>query len=168
MNSFQDKQDLVIENVWKKDVSGLHNRILDIWKSNGGPVGKIAEERLSQLVFVVKTGSGEIVGLSTAFKAYVKQLRNHFFVFRLMIIPQYRLPGLTSRLLVSTRDHLESIHAHEAADQAVGLLTLVQNEELKKFRNEAIWPASKMVYIGNSHEGHHIRVYYFRGARILP
>ena len=50
----------------------------------------------------------------------------------------------------------------------IGVITLVENEALKQHRNEAIWPASKMVYIGNSREGHHIRVYYFAGARILP
>jgi hypothetical protein len=85
-----------------------------------------------------------------------------------LIVPEYRIPGLTSKLLVLTRDFLESIHAMESADTPIGLITLVENEALKQHRNEAIWPASKMVYIGNSKEGHHIRVYYFSGARIVP
>jgi hypothetical protein len=169
MKSPQDNQMLVFENLWNKDVTHISGQVIDIWKRNGGPVGEQASGRLAQLVFVVRNEGGEVVGISTAFRAYVKQLRNNFFALRLMLIPQYRIPGLTSRLLVSTRDFLESIHENDPVDQrTIGVITLVENQQLKEGRNEAIWPASRMVYIGNSKEGHHIRVYYFKGARISP
>lgn len=169
MKPAQGNQNLVFENLWKKDVTHLSGQVLEIWKRNAGPVGEQAKDRLAQLVFVVRNDAGDVVGMSTAFKAYVKQLRNYFFALRLMLIPGYRIPGLTSRLLVSTRDFLESIHEQDSVDQkTIGVITLVENQRLKESRNEAIWPASKMVYIGNSREGHHIRVYYFKGARISP
>ena len=169
MESAQDNKNLVFENLWKKDVNHISGQVLDVWKRHAGPVGPKATERLGQLVFVVRNDEGDVVGISTAFKAYVKQLRNYFFALRLMLIPEYRIPGLTSRLLVSTRDFLESIHGHESIDEkAIGIITLVENQRLKEGRNEAIWPASRMIYIGNSREGHHIRVYYFKGARINP
>ena len=168
MKSAQDNQNLVLENVWQKDVSHISARILGIWRDHGGPIADQGRDRLHQLVFVVKDSEGEVVGMSTAFKAYIKQLRNHFFALRLMLLPEYRIPGLTSKLLVATRDFLESFHQTESTDQAIGLITLVENQRLKENRNEAIWPASKMVYIGNSKEGNHIRVYYFKGAHILP
>ncbi len=168
MKPVQDTQNVVLENVWRKDVSDISGQVLEIWKQHKGPAGEKATERLLQLVFVVKTVSGEVVGMSTAFKSYVKQLRNHFFAFRLMLVPSYRIPGLTSKLLVSTRDFLESVQSADDNERAIGLITLVENEALKEKRNEAIWPASGMVYIGNSNEGHHIRVYYFKGAHILP
>lgn len=168
MKSAQDNRNLVLENVWGKDVSLIREQVLEIWKGHGGLMGKQADDRLKQLVFVVKDDTGAVVGMSTAFKAYVKQLRNHFFAIRLMLIPEYRIPGLTSGLLVSTRDFLESIYMEDTTGQAIGLITLVENRRLKENRNEAIWPASKMVYIGNSGEGHPIRVYYFKGARIAP
>ena len=110
MKARQDNQNLVFENVWKKDTSALSGQVLDIWRRNGGPAGEEARGRLAQLVFVVRNEGGDIVGISTAFRAHVKQLRNYFFALRLMLIPAYRIPGLTSRLLVSTRDFLESIH----------------------------------------------------------
>jgi hypothetical protein len=168
MESPPGRQDLIFENAWGKDVSSFRKQVVNIWVRHRGPRGPEAEERLKQVVYVVKNDRGDVVGLSTAFKSYVKQLRNHFFVFRLSVIPEYRVPGLTSKLLVLTRDFLESIHLAETADVPIGLITLVENEALKQHRNEAIWPASKMVYIGNSKEGHHIRVYYFAGARIVP
>src|SRR5690606_26709092 len=125
-------------------------------------------ERLKQIVFVVR-GPGEcIAGLSTAYKIYVPRLRNHFYAIRLMLVPGYRIPGLPSKLLVLTRDLLESVHSRETVDPAIGIVTLVENSRLKEMRNEAIWPASGMVYIGNSKEGHQLRVYYFKGARIAP
>src|SRR5688500_2211342 len=168
MDSRENIKDLVFENMWGRDASPIRANILNIWMQHSVPKGLKAEERLRQLVFVVKNKRGDVVGLSTAFKSYIKQLRNHFFVFRLLLIPEYRVAGLTSKLLVLTRDFLESIHASANPDTPIGLITLVENEELKQHRNEAIWPASRMVYIGNSKEGHHIRVYYFEGARILP
>jgi hypothetical protein len=168
MKSAQDNQNLVFENFWKKDVSAVSAGILKVWTDHGGPIGGKALERLKQLVFVVRTEEGVVVGISTAFKVYVKQLRNHFYAIRLMLVPDFRIPGLTSKLLVSTRDFLESIHTTDNEDPAIGIITLVENDRLKERRNEAIWPASGMVYIGNSAEGHHIRVYYFKGARIEP
>jgi len=168
MKSVSGKQDLIFENVWRKDVAPFSSRVLEIWRDHGGPMGQLAQERLQQLVYIVKNTEGDVVGMSTAFKMYVKRLRNHFFAMRLMLAPDFRIPGLTSKLLVSTRDFLESIHGEEDTGRAIGLITLVENQRLKDNRNEAIWPASKMVYIGNSKEGHPIRVYYFEGARILP
>lgn len=157
-----------MENVWGREVDSIRDQVLEIWRHHGGPSGHQAEDRLRQLVFVVKDEMGRVVGISTAFKTYIKQLRNHFYAIRLMLVSGYRIPGLTSHLLVSTRDFLESVHEQDDTHQAIGLITLVENPSLKEHRNEAIWPASGMVYIGNSKEGHHIRVYYFKGARISP
>jgi hypothetical protein len=168
MNPSQDNQKLLFENRWLKDTADIHESVLDLWKHHHGPVGGNAEQRLRQLVFVIRNERGEVVGMSTAFKAYVKQLRNYFYACRLMLVPDYRIPGLTSKLLVSTRDFLESLHPDEPVNPAIGLITLVENARIKENRNEAIWPASGMVYIGNSKEGHHIRVYYFKGVEIVP
>jgi hypothetical protein len=168
MNSLQDNQKLVFENRWLKDTTDIEQQVRDLWQSHRGPTGDSAVERLHQLVFAVRNEIGEVVGMSTAFKVYVKQLRNYFYASRLMLVPSYRIPGLTSKLFVSTRDFLESIHRDEPVDPAIGFMTLVENSRLKGKRNEAIWPASGMVYIGNSKDGHHIRVYYFKGAHIVP
>ena len=168
MKPAQDRQNLVFENVWERSPDNLREQVQALWQAHGGPTGTAAEERSKQLVFVVKDANGSVVGVSTGFKVYIRQLRNYFFAIRLMIIPGYRIPGLTSKLLVSTRDFLESIYSRDGTNPAIGIITLVENPRIRENRNEAIWPASGMVYIGNSGEGHHIRVYYFKGARISP
>lgn len=125
------------------------------------------EQRLNQVVHVVES-EGTVVGVSTAYKAYIKQLSNYLYAFRCFIAPQFRVPGLTSAVIVKTRDYLEEIHLQDGPDseRCVGVITLVENDRIMQYRREAIWPTSKMVYIGNSPKGKHIRVYYFKGARI--
>jgi hypothetical protein len=164
----QVNQKLVFENVWRKEATEVRQQVMNIWKQMGGLDQQQAAQRIDQLVYVVKDDSGKVIGISTAFKAYIKQLRNHLYAFRCMLVPECRIPGLTSKLLVITRDFLEAIHEQDGEEKAIGVITLVENERIKQSRTEAIWPASKMVYIGNSKEGHHIRVYYFKGARINP
>jgi hypothetical protein len=126
------------------------------------------QKRLTQVRFVVRTSKGEVVGVSTAYKAFIKQLNNFLYAYRCFIAADHRVPGLTSTLLVRTRDYLEEIHQSDGPEKerCVGVITLVENDRIMQHRREAIWPASKMVYIGNSPKGKHIRVYYFKGARI--
>ena len=157
---------IVFENVWQKNVFEKKEIEL-IWKQfNPSMEENEVDQRLKQICFLVKNEFYQVVGLSTAYKSYIKQLKNYLYAVRILIIPTHRIPGLLSKLLVETRDYLEEIHKEETIDPCIGVITLVENERLKKFRNEAIWPASKMVYIGNSKKGHHIRVYYFKGSLI--
>jgi len=158
---------LEFENLWRKDPGNLRKEILTIWKQyiTGVEANQI-EERLNQLVFVIKNEYDQVVGISTAYKAYVKQLRNYLYSVRILIIPSFRQPGLASKLIIETRDFLESVHQHDLPDKAIGIITLVENREYARAHNEAIWRASKMVYIGTSGRGYQARVYYFKGALI--
>ena len=163
------KQQLIFENLWQKKDSPFHASIIKLWKKNApGMPAEQFTNRLHQIVFAVVNESGEVVGVSTAFKIYVKQLRNYMYAFRCLVDPAYRSPGLPSALIVKTRDYLEQIYStdREGEGQCIGIITLVKNEHFRKVRNEAIWPASKMVYIGNSQKGYPIRVYYFNKALI--
>lgn len=156
---------LVFENVWKKDDPVVSGEVSGVWKKVGLQDEEI-RQRMNQLVYVVKDEDGHVAGISTAFKVYISQLHNYMYAFRCMLTEDNRIPGLTSKLLVMTRDFLESIHETDGPEKAIGLITVVENERIKQHRTEAVWPASGMVYIGNTKGGHPIRVYYFRGARI--
>src|SRR5688572_14552895 len=87
------------ESMWRKHVPGMSDDEL--------------KKRLQQVVFLIQTPAGEVVGVSTAFKAYVKQLKNYLYAFRCFIAPDFRIPGLTSTLLVKTRDYLEEIYQYD-------------------------------------------------------
>lgn len=157
---------LVFENVWRKNVFE-RQEIKSLWRQfNPGLEEKKAEERLGQIVWLVKNEFNQVVGISTAQKVYIKQLRNYLYSVRLLVIPFARQPGLATKLLVMTRDFLEAMHVQDGHDKCIGIITLVENNEYAALRREAIWKASQMVYIGNSGKGRQVRVYYFKGALI--
>jgi hypothetical protein len=162
----QYKQNITFENVWKKPDQAIQLQVAAIWKNLARFEDAKIQERMTQLVYVAKDGE-KVVAVSTAFKAYIAQLRNFFYVFRCLVLPQHSIPGIDAKITVLTRDFLESIHKHDGPDEAIGLLALIENQKLKE-RTQAIWPASGLVYIGNSKEGHHIRVYYFKKAVVKP
>lgn len=160
-------KNVTYENLWRKDLGELKKEVITMWKlHNPGFEEDKAEERASQIVWVAKNEFEQVIGVTTAFKVYVKQFRNFMYSIRVMVLPEYRSQKLATDLLVKSRDFLESIRQEDLPDPPIGMITLVENELLKKNKREAIWPASKMVYAGNSAKGHHIRIYYFKGATI--
>mgnify|MGYP000858923462 FL=1 len=160
-------QKVTFENLWRKDPGALKKEIITIWKQHNPAFEENqAEERAKQIVYVVKNEFEQVVGISTAYKVYIKQFRNYFYSIRLIIVPEFRSQGMATELLVRSRDWLESVHQEDKPDPPIGLITLVENELVKKNKREAIWPASKMIYAGNSAKGHHIRIYYFKGATL--
>lgn len=163
------KHELHFENLWKKNDPAIHVKTRQLWKKNFPAMpDQMVEERIHQVVFAITTADGTFVGISTAYKAYLDHLKHSYYAFRCFIEPEYRVPGLTTKLLVKTRDWLEEIHQEDGSgqDRCIGVIVLVENERIMKVRNEAIWRGSGMVYIGNTPAGKHIRVYYFKKALI--
>jgi hypothetical protein len=165
MNDEQKQVSLRFVNLWQVSDADRTNKIASLWKNHASLDDHEISTRLRQLVFVAETEKGEVTAISTAFKTYIQQLGHYLYAFRCMVVPGLNIPGLDAKIVLETRDFLESIHENDLPNKPIGMITLVENPELKK-RNHAVWPASGMVYIGTSKEGHHIRVYYFKGARI--
>jgi hypothetical protein len=160
--------ELLIDNVWTKVETKLQDEIVEFWQSNNMlPPGINAADRAKQVVLTVRS-QGKIVGLTSAEFVRFRQLNdNLFFMFRAAVLPAFRMPGIESKLIVESRDLLEKFaESQPANNRAIGLLVFVENPNLKAKRNEAIWPASKAVYIGSDKQGRHIRVSYFKGAVI--
>ncbi|MGE0773205.1 MAG: hypothetical protein AB7K37_15955 [Cyclobacteriaceae bacterium] len=161
-----DKPPLRFDICWKKVNPVVRGELLKFWTESGLLAAEHASKRAEEVVMVVRNDAGEIVGVSTAYKSAVKQLGNPFYFFRCAIHPRERHPGLTSTLLVKTRDYLESIHLQDGEPVCKGLMTVVENPRINEGRREAVWPASKMIYIGSTKEGNQVRLYYFKGATI--
>ncbi len=163
------KPELFFENLWKKDETEWLSKIQQLWKRNFPMMPEhILSQRVHEVAFAVTTANGEVVAVSTAYKTYIEQLKHHLYGFRCFVDPAYRVPGLTTKILVKTRDWLEEIYLNDGpeSDRCIGVITMVENERLMKHRNEAIWRGSGMVYIGNTPQGKHLRVYYFKKALI--
>jgi GNAT superfamily N-acetyltransferase len=156
------KPDVYFRSVAKAGDERWAIAVIALWKKYF-PAMADTDRRIKEVVLVIENEKGEPVGVSTAARTHVPQLKNYLYSLRLFIDPEYRIPGLTSALLVKTRDELEertTLEPH-AETKCVGIITLVENDRILEHRREAVWPASKMVYIGNSPKGKHIRVYYF-------
>ena len=169
MESSPVEHKVYLENVWKKISPGQEKEIIGFWESNNLLRPEVsAAERVNQVVFTVRNIiDNSIVGLSTAMEVTFRQLNNkNFYLYRSVILPDFRIPGLNSKLIVGTRDFLETYSQQIADNACIGMLTFVENPRVQQFRREAVWRASKMVFIGTDKEGRHIRVYYFKGAMI--
>ena len=123
------------------------------------------EARSRQLVFVA-IDDGKIAGVTTAHEARVPRLNNNFFFnFRTLIHPAYRMPGLVDKLAVLTRDFLEGLY-HSRQSECIGIVSIIENEQLKMLKRNAIYPSTEFMFVGLTKQGHHIRLYYFKGAKI--
>ena len=123
------------------------------------------EKRSAEIVYIIKNGEGQVAGVSTARAVQVPFLNNHFFYeFRCFIAPHFRIPGLDSLLVVKSKSFLQE--QKDSEKKFKGLLMIIENEGIKMHRTKAIWSSSDMVFAGYNSKGHHIRVGYFKGARI--
>jgi len=159
----------VCENVWQKMTPSLVQEVIEFWSFNKmlRPDSNV-EERARQVVFIVRSNRDKsIVGLATVVEVTFKQLNgNNFYLFRSIILPAFRQQGLAAKLIVETRDFLEFISTKNIHSLCIGMLVFVENPKLKQFKRETVWPASQMTFFGVDKEGRHIRVFYFKGARI--
>ncbi len=154
------------ENQWILQSEQTRQEVISFWNIHKLLKPDVSgTERAKEVVWVVRSPSKSIIGVSTVFKAPFKQLHNNFYVFRCAIAPEFRTLGLSAKILVNTRDFLESIHKNDP-DPCVGIMTFVEHPGINANKREAVWPLSKMVYVGSTVDGKQIRVYYFKGARI--
>lgn len=157
-------QNLAFENVWND--SSCHEEVISYWKElNVLPSGLDPNERAKQLLYTARSEE-KIVGVTTVHDIVVKNLNNKpFFNFRVLLHPDYRMPGLVDKLCVLSRDFLEGLYL-EGNSANIGMITLAENQSLVTHRNEAVWPSSGFTYIGKSKAGFPIRILYFKGAEI--
>ena len=157
--------DLVFECVWNDRSAEDIKKVKELWRSYCAIENEeLIETRSRQIVFVVKDAKGDPVGVSTVRPVKAALLNNHmFYEFRCFIAPPSRAPGLDSLLALRTKQFLEQ---QDTSGTFKGLIMIVENAELKKQRTKAVWPATGMVFAGYTSRGDHIRVGYFKGARI--
>lgn len=159
-----NKREVHFNQVWGN--SEESQLVIDFWnRLKALPEEEDAFKRSKQVVFIAKH-ENKVVGVTTAHPIQVQRLNdNYFYNFRVLIDPVFRAPGLVDKLCVLTREFLSENRKHNGV-YCVGMITLVQNTHLKKYRNEMVWPSSGFTFIGKSNAGHHIRILYFDRAYI--
>lgn len=151
--------------VWRDKSDEVREEALEMWNESGLLSRGEAVDRLEQMAVAVYYGQ-KLIGISTIYKSYITQLKSHAYVFRCMILPAFRAPGLDTQLIVKTRDFLETSRPDEEDGTCVGMLMIVRNDTIRKVWRKAIWPGTEMVYIGDTPQGDQMRIYYFKGAEV--
>ncbi|MFZ6013336.1 MAG: hypothetical protein ACOYXT_23545 [Bacteroidota bacterium] len=154
------------ECIWKRDAFRDREQAKELWKRlKVFPNEATALQRVNEIVFVAKSDN-EVIGMSTVRCEKVKTLNdNYFYETRCFVSPDHRAPALDTQLIVQTKKYFEN--NPEASDvPCVGLIMIVENDFIKKNWTKAVWAGTDMVFMGYTKQGHHIRVSYFKGARI--
>jgi hypothetical protein len=140
--------------------------VAKLWMESARLSTAEAERRIKELVLIARDKSGNAIGVSTAVKTFFPQIHNYVYAYRCFIHPEFRAPALDTQMIVRTKNHLAEISRLETSNKCVGIMVIVQNEIIKAQWKQAVWLGADMIYVGNTPEGHHIRVGYFNGARI--
>lgn len=140
--------------------------VIALWTESARLSVAEAERRLQELVLVLTYKTGAVIGVSTAAKTHFPQIHNYVYAYRCFIHPEFRAPALDTQMIVRTKNHLQGLSMNDNENKCVGIMVVVQNEILKSQWKQAVWQGADMIYVGNTPKGHHIRIGYFKGARI--
>ena len=163
-----------IEAVWPFPSSEIREQVARFWLSEGALLDEQrAKKRATELILVVHTNNQQVAAVSTARKVLVRQLDLKCFYYRMFVGRQHRTNGLLSTDLVRhvlarsyqvLNDRYQCGHDQDCA----GLYMEVENESVKRHRNQTVWCdlGANVVYIGNTPQGDHARVWYFQGSCI--
>ena len=142
--------------------------VVDFWVREGAMPEPVARERVGEVAVVVLDDAQRLVAVSTVYLRRHPRLGMDLWHLRGFVAGEHRRSALGYVLLYGVKDHLEERFLSGADTRAAGIIGEVENEILKKVKNEAVWPTSRFTFIGETERGDHLRVYYFPGARVPP
>lgn len=137
-----------------------------LWSRFGALSPAEAERRASEVEFVAVDEEDGVVGLSTVYLDRRPQLRMDLWHYRTYVHPDHRQSDLAFLLIHTTLERLEGRFVAGEDERAPGMVFELQNELLKRSRNEAVWPTTGFVFIGENPRGDHVYVRYFAGAEV--
>ena len=138
--------------------------VIALWSSAGALSDEEAARRVAEVEFVAVHESDGLAGLSTIYLAHNAQLRMDLWYYRTYVAAAHRQSDIAFLLIHRTVDHLERRYADGEDTRASGVMFELQNELLKRSRNEAVWPTTGFAFIGENARGDHCRVRYFPGV----
>lgn len=158
---------LEIIPVWKQITPELKSELVQFWLDHKA-IGDAtqAAERVQQVVCLVRSESGEIVGVSTAHPRIVPRLRQPMYYYRNFIAEDFRGKQLGLPFLQKSREVLQEFNLAQPKPVCLGIILELENKSLAAHRNEAQWPEGP-TFIGYSPKGLHLRVWYFDGVRLF-
>jgi hypothetical protein len=158
--------EIEFRNAWLRQDPDIERDAERFWRANHAlPPGVDSRTRLAELCAVAYS-DGQLVAVSTAAIRMMDFLRCKLAMFRVLVARDTRLNQVASKLAVYSRDLLE-VWAKDNPDQAVmGLGAVIQSRLLVEHNPYAVYPDTKLAFIGYTQEGYQMRVYWFAHATI--
>lgn len=160
-------QHFTIHNVWQQVDPVLAGEIATFWLEQQALVERRqAVERAQQVVFIARNEAGKVVGIMTAYKGFNQSLEHYFYYTRAFIHEDYRRLSLMKRFSFAVVAFFEMRYFMGLDPEVIGMYSEVENLALQKNIRDAIVDLGDYVYIGKNARGDHLRVRYFKGAKI--
>ena len=158
---------LSYENVWNNVDEPLVKELTALWMNENVLADEsAAKERAQQVVCIGRDEDGKIAGVCTIYKQQNQRIGYPFYYYRSLVRSDARQHGVAGHLIVNAWNHMQSLTVDGQVDECVGFCVIVENEHLLKNKKEAVWPLSKLMYIGPNATGQPMRIRYFEGATL--
>jgi hypothetical protein len=76
------------------------------------------------------------------------------------------MSNLAAQLIFTNRDLTQDQFVRGEDTRAGGILFELENPEMQRYFNKALWLPADFTFIGENEWGHHVRVHYFPGATV--
>ena len=156
---------ITVQVVWQLWDDALIEEIENYWSAEEMVFSQDASDRARQVVAVARDGEGVIVGLCSVEAAFYEPFKNTFYIYRTSVAKAARGHWISRQLFDSCFSELNS-RFEQRPEAPLGVMAMIQNQHLDRSMNQAVRPASQLVFAGYNVLGHQIRVRYFDNALI--
>ena len=137
--------------------------VLEFWARERAMPAEVAHNRIGELAFIA-TCEGELVAVTTAFLQWIPRLRLSLWNFRSFVAAAHRESGLAGTISNRAHDYGAERFASGEDTRGAGGLLVVENEMLKRYLNQAVWPPYGYTFIDQTEKGDHVRIGFYPGA----
>lgn len=142
--------------------------VLALWEREGAVEPQEARRRLDEVLLVATGEGGALAAIASVYLARNERLGMDFWHFRTFVGRPHREAGLAVGLICAAQDLLRDRYESGEDRRGAGVLVEVENPLLMRGVNQAVWPSSRCVFIGEGPRGEHIRVRPFPGVVVPP
>ena len=144
----QHFKDYLLENVYLRTTDSQRSEILALWRDGEVEIDRSqAERRSREVVFLVRTASGELAGVSEAALVRVRGHRR-FYAYTMFLRKSDRVPYLMLAVLNGTRDFLRNFEHPKL--QPHGMLLVTENRKLMRPGTRKLLGRHKYRYWGRT------------------
>jgi hypothetical protein len=140
--------------------------VLALWAREGVVADAAADRRIDQVHLVAVTDDDELVGVSSIHLDRSARLRMDLWNYRTFVASGHRHSSLAAQLYFRNLELLEGRFLSGEDTRAQGIVFDLENDQMMRGLNSAVWPLTGTTFIGDNPLGSHMRIRYFRGARV--